>query len=219
MDVAADDLLKLAASQMRGTVRRRFLAEVCDQLCQGNCRAAEERFGWGRDTIAKGQAERDAGPIDPKAKTSRHRGKQRSEDADPQLALEIRQIVEPRTSADPELKSSRQYTNMSAREVREALQERGYSDNRLPSERTLRDILNRMNYRLKRIRKAKPLKKTAETDAIFENVKAVRAEVADDSDTLEISVDTKAKVKIGEYSQGGKNPDRLARQRPASVGP
>ena len=38
----------------------------------------------------------------------------------------------------------------------------------------MRDILNRMNYRLKRIQKGKPLKKTEETDAIFANVKEVR---------------------------------------------
>ena len=42
----------------------------------------------------------------------------------------------------------------------------------MPSERTMRDILNRMNYRLKRIQKGKPLKKTKETDAIFANVQA-----------------------------------------------
>jgi hypothetical protein len=64
----------------------------------------------------------------------------------------------------------------------------------LPGERTIRDILNRMNYRLKRIQKGKPLKKTKDTDAIFDNVKAARLKYADASETLEISVDTKAKV-------------------------
>ena len=49
---------------------------------------------------------------------------------------------------------------------------KGYPEADLPSERTMRDILNRMNYRLKRIQKGKPLKKTEETDAIFANVKA-----------------------------------------------
>jgi len=75
----------------------------------------------------------------------------------------------------------------------------------------MRDILNRMNYRLKRIQKGKPLKKTKETDAIFANVKAVQQQVRDDPATLEISRDTKAKVALGEYVRGGKNPDRLRR--------
>jgi hypothetical protein len=209
MDVVADGLLKLAAEGMRGTQRRRFLAEVCERLCDGSSRKAEERFGWGRGTIEKGFAERNSGPIDPKAKTSRNRGQKRTEDAHPQLAIDIRLIVEPHTQADPELSSDRQYSNMSAREVREALRERGYSDHQLPSERTLRNILNRMNYRLKRIQKSKPLKKTQSTDAIFENVKAAHSAAVHDPETLEISMDTKTKVKLGEYSQGGKNQNRL----------
>ncbi|MHC5538333.1 ISAzo13-like element transposase-related protein, partial [Singulisphaera rosea] len=96
-------------------------------------------------------------------------------------------------------------------EVRRSLLERGHAEADLPSERTLRDILNRMNYRLKRIQKGKPLKKTEETDAIFANVNAVRAGVKDDPETLEISMDTKAKVSLGEYARGGKNPNRRPR--------
>ena len=65
-----------------------------------------------------------------------------------------------------------------------------------------------MNYRLKRLRKGKPLKKTKETDAIFANVQAARQEVRDDTKTLELSIDTKAKVAVGDYARGGKNPDR-----------
>ena len=123
------------------------------------------------------------------------------------MAADIRAIVEPHTHADPELKSARRYTNLSAAEVRDALIATGSCPEQLPSERTMRDILNRMNYRLKRIQKGKPLKKTKETDAIFTNVKAVRDEARADPGTLEISMDTKAKVAVGDYVRGGKNPD------------
>jgi hypothetical protein len=95
--------------------------------------------------------------------------------------------------------------------VRDALIAKGYPPTGLPSERTMRDILNRMNYRLQRIQKGKPLKKTAETDAIFANVAAVRQQARDDPETLEISMDAKAKVALGDYVRGGKNPDRLRR--------
>ena len=116
------------------------------------------------------------------------RGQLRAEVKDPQLALDIRGIVEPHTLADPELKSTRRYTNLSAREVLQALQKRkGYAADRLPSERSLRDILNRMGYRLQRIQKAKPLKKVKETDALFANVQACRAQYQNDPETLEIS--------------------------------
>ena len=80
----------------------------------------------------------------------------------------------------------------------------GHPSEKLPSERTLRDILNRMNYRLKRIQKGKPLKKTKETDAIFANVKEVQQQARSDPETLEISMDTKAKVALGDYARGGK---------------
>ena len=95
------------------------------------------------------------------------------------------------------------YTNLSAAEVREALLAKGYDESQLPSERTIRDILNRMNYRLKRIQKGKPLKKTEHTDDIFANVHAARERYQDDPESLEISADTKAKVSLGEYVLGG----------------
>lgn len=213
MECAVDDLLKSAAGRLRGAERRMFLAEVCLVLCDGNPRQAEYRFGWGRDTVAKGLEEREADPAEVASRKSNNRGKKRSEEQNPQLAIDIRLIVEPHTQTDPELKTERCYTNLAAAEVRQALLDRGYSEKEVPSERTLRDILNRMNYRLKRIQKGKPLKKTKETDAIFENVRAVRAEAEADPETLEISIDTKTKVKLGEYDQGGKNTDGSRRQR------
>jgi hypothetical protein len=119
--------------------------------------------------------------------------------------------VEPHTHADPELKSARRYTNLSAAEVRDALIAKGDASERLPSERTMRDILNRMNDRLQRIQKGKPLKKTKETDAIFAHIEAVRDPVRGDAETLEISRDTQAKVGLGDDARGGKNPDRCRR--------
>jgi hypothetical protein len=213
MEGVADDLLVTAASRMRGIQRRLFLAEVCQKLCAGSTRQAERRFGWGRNTIAKGIEEQKLTPDALATRKSRNAGKKRSEEQNPQLAIDIRLIVEPHTQTDPELKTERRYTNLSAAEVRQTLLDRGYCEAEVPSERTMRDILNRMNYRLKRIQKGKPLKKTPETDAIFENLKAVRAAAEADPETLEISTDTKAKVKLGEYDQGGKNANRFSRQR------
>ena len=45
----------------------------------------------------------------------------------------------------------------------------------------MRSILNRKNYRLKRIQKGKPLKKTKDTDAIFANVNEVKAQARTNS--------------------------------------
>jgi hypothetical protein len=200
-----DALIRSGARRLTGHQRRLFLAEVATELCGGNARQAERRFGWGRDTVQTGLHELHHGMRC--LENFAARGRQRSEQKDPRLAADIRAIVEPHTQADPELKSSRRYTNLSAAEVRHALIDKGYSNEELPAERTLRDILNRMNYRLKRIQKGKPLKKTEQTDAIFANVQAVQEQVRDDPETLEIAMDTKAKVALGDYVRGGKNPD------------
>jgi hypothetical protein len=212
-----DALLRRGAQRLTGHQRRLFLAEVAVALCDGNARRAERRFGWGRETIAKGLHEWRQGIRC--RENFAARGRSRWEDLHPRLAADIREVVEPRTHADPELKSSRRYTNGSAAEVLKALRiGKGHAEDDLPSERTMRDMLNRMGYRLKRIRKGKPLKKTAETDAIFDNVKAVRKERMGDPSTLEISMDTKAKVSEGDYARGGKNPDGVGREAGPGVG-
>lgn len=210
-------LICSAARRLKGHQRRLFQAEVASLLCSGNPRQAERRFGWGRESVAQGLQEAQSGLRC--LENFAARGSLPSEEKNPQLAADIRSIVEPHTHADPELKSSRRYSNLSAREVLHALKsQKGYSDDTLPSERTMRDILNRLGYRLKRIQKAKPLKKTKETDAIFANVTAARQQYRDDPETLEISIDTKAKVNEGDYSRGGKMQDRFARANGQGVG-
>jgi hypothetical protein len=50
----------------------------------------------------------------------------------------------------------------------------------------------------------KPQKKLPETDAIFEPVAEANRQADTDPHTLRISIDSKAKVKIGNLSRGGK---------------
>jgi hypothetical protein len=211
-----DALIRSGARRLTGYQRRLFQAEVTTTLCGGCARQAERRFGWGRETVEKGLHELQHGIRC--LENFAARGRQRSEQKDPQLAAAIRAIVEPHAYADPELKSSRRYSNLSAAEVLEALITKGYPKQELPSERTMRDILNRLNYRLKRIQKGKPLKKTPQTDAIFANVKQVRKQARQEPETLEISMDAKAKVSVGDYVRGGKNPDRCGGERAQGVG-
>ena len=208
-------LLVRGAERLTGYQRRLFIAEVTQDVCASNPRKAERRFGWGRETVAKGLQELKHGVRC--LEDFAARGRPRFEDKNPQLANDIRAIVEPRAYADPELKTERRYSKVSAAEVLEALLAKGYAKENLPSERTMRDILNRMNYRLKRIQKGKPLKKTPQTNAIFANVKAVKEEIKG-PETLEISVDTKAKVNEGDYARGGENPDRFGRQTRPGLG-
>src|SRR5262249_40316641 len=144
-----DALLRAGANRLCGHQRRLFMAEVTLELCGGNARQAERRFGWGRETVNKGLHELQQGIRC--VENFAARGRPRREEADPQFAQDIRAIVEPHTQADPELKSERRYTNLTAKEALEELQtKKGYTKEELPSERAMRDILNRMGYRLKR---------------------------------------------------------------------
>src|SRR5512144_2858098 len=126
-----DALICSGARRLTGFQRRSFLAEVAVELCGGSARQAERRFGWGRETVETGLHERHHGVRC--LENFAARGRQRSAQKDPQLAADIRAIVEPHTSADPELKSARRYTNLSAAEVRDATITTGYPPEALPS--------------------------------------------------------------------------------------
>jgi hypothetical protein len=104
--------------RLKGHERRLFMAEVAVKLWNGNPRIAERRFGWCRETVAKGLNELQQGVRC--LENFSARGRPRLEDKNPQLAEDIRAIVEPHTQADPDLKSERHYSNQSAAEVLEA---------------------------------------------------------------------------------------------------
>ena len=84
------------------------------------------------------------------------------------------------------------------------IEEKGYRDEELPHPRTFQRLLNRLNYRLRRVQKTKPLKKIPETEAIFEQVAKANGESDEREDSLRISIDSQAHLKIGELSRGGK---------------
>jgi hypothetical protein len=120
------------------------------------------------------------------------------------LEADIRSLAEPHTQVDPKFQSPFQYTRITAKAMRQALiDEKGWSDKQLPCEKTIGNILNRLGYRLRRVQKAKPLKKVRQTDAIFANVHQENEASDARADSLRISIDTKAKVKVGEFSRGG----------------
>ena len=164
-------------------------------------------FGWGREAVQKGLLERQGTPaiseisVDPSIKPL---GRPKTEHRLPQLEADIRSLVDPQSQADPKFQSAFAYTRMTAASVRQALIKRmGYKPRDLPGKRTLRRILNRLGYRLQRVQETKPAKKIKETDAIFGNVERSNRKADEDPACLRISIDSKAKVKIGEFSRGG----------------
>src|SRR3954470_4886952 len=56
-----EDSIRSAAHRLKGHQRRLFQAEVAHALCGGSPRAAERRFGWGRDSVETGLTEARSG--------------------------------------------------------------------------------------------------------------------------------------------------------------
>jgi len=180
------------------------MAQVVNLLGWGGQRLAERLFGWDRKTIRKGQQEvRSGEPV----LDGRHRsGRKRAEEHLPGLLEDIDAIVAPSAQADPTFRSTRIYSPITAKEVRARLiRDRGYSDQALIGERSLRSKLNELGYRPQRIKKCEPIKRIAETDAIFDEVRRINAQADQQPGVLRISLDTKATVKIGPFSRGGKS--------------
>jgi hypothetical protein len=162
--------LRLAASKMTGPERRAFEAEMTLKYCEGNPLMAEAVFGWGRQTVALGLAERRSGIICLGAQSA-FSGRKRWEEQQPQAAQALRSLAEAHAQQDPTFRTCLTYTRLTAQSALKALRAQGYNDAQLPSPSTMAEVLNRLGYRLRKVVKAKPQKKIKETDAIFDNIK------------------------------------------------
>jgi hypothetical protein len=162
--------LRLAASKLTGPERRSFEAEMTLKYCEGIPLKAEAVFGWGRQTVALGLAERRSGILCLGAQSA-FSGRKRWEEQHPRAAQGLRHLADAHAQQDPTFRTSLTYTRLTAQAALEALREQGYPAEELPSPSTMAEVLNRMGYRLRKVVKAKPQKKIKETDAIFNNIK------------------------------------------------
>ena len=162
--------LRLAASKLTGPKRRTFEAEMTLKYCAGNPLKAEAVFGWGRQTVALGLAEKRSGIVCVGSQSA-FSGRKRWEETHPQAAQSLRQLADAHAQQDPTFRTLLTYTRLTAQSALQGLREQGYSEEELPSPSTMAEVLNRMGYRLRKVVKAKPQKKIKETDAIFDNIK------------------------------------------------
>lgn len=197
-------ILKSAASKLKGSTRRRFMSETVLEFGPGGQCLAERELGWNRGTIRKGIHELNAGVECKDAFCLR--GRKGSEKHLPNLHNDIRDIVEPGVHVDATLRTSRLYTKLTARQVRtQLIEQKNYKDEDIPKRRTINTILNKLGYRLRKVKKNKPLKKVPETDAIFDQIHKVNREADDTEGVLRLSMDAKASVKLGCFSRGGRS--------------
>ena len=120
-----------------------------------------------------------------------------------ELEEDIKSIVDKESQIDPSFKTNRCYVKVSAPYIRKELVMKNSYEMEDFCTRTLNNILNRLGYTLKKVEKVKPRKKIPETDAIFANVNKYQEMAKSNPRILHISLDVKAKVKIGKLSRGG----------------
>lgn len=137
--------------------RRQAMAEVTIRLLEAKPRVAEQVFGWSRRTVELGMHEQRTG-IRCQNDLSLRR-KPKTEEKFPQLLDDIGAIMAPQCQADPQLRTTLAYTNLSAAAVRGALLAKGWTEERLPAVRALSNILLRQGYRLRSVIKTKVQKK------------------------------------------------------------
>jgi hypothetical protein len=194
--------IKDAAQQLTGVKRRAFQAQVALDYLNGSARRAEAVFGWSRRTVILGLHELRTG-ITCVDNTSA-RGNRKTEEKWPQLAEDMRSLAEPHSQVDPKFQSPFWYTRMTAKAMRQALiDQKGWQHGQWPCANTIGNILNRLGYRLRRVQKAKPVKRVRDTEAIFDNVHQENHTADAREDSLRISMDTKAKLNVGAFSRGG----------------
>ena len=151
-------LLSETAVQLKGTAKRKFIAQTVLGLGDGGQSLAEQELGWNRVTIGKGIKELKTGITC--MDNYQARGRKKIEEHLPHLLEDLKKMVYSQSQTDPSFKSQRLYIRLSAAEVRKQLIEKfGYSDEELPTAETIRLKLNALGYRLKRVAKVQPQKK------------------------------------------------------------
>jgi hypothetical protein len=152
-------LLIETAKSLNGSARRIFMARSVKELGAGGQRRAARELGWGRMTIRTGMHELERGVRCIDAFSSR--GRKRAEAHLPNLLTDIRAIVDMQSQADPQVRTTRLYTRLTAAEVRRQLiAQNGYTDAELPTAETIGTKLNDLGYYPQKVTKSLPQKKS-----------------------------------------------------------
>jgi len=203
--------IKDASTKLTGFKRRAFQAQVAIDYLKSKPRLTERTFGWDRNTVQLGLQELRTGIVC--IDNFKARGNKKEEEKNHPLEIDICYLAEPKSQTDPKFQTPFKYTRITAKAMREALiTEKDWEESSLPCEKTIGNILNRLNYRLRRVQKAKPIKKVKETDAIFDHLEQVNKASDEREDSLRISIDTKAKVDLCDSSRGGTSRCKKATQ-------
>jgi Rhodopirellula transposase DDE domain len=150
-------LLIEPAKSLQGSARRLFMARTVKELGPGGQQRAARALRWGRMTIRKGMRELATGVICIDAFALR--GRKRAAAHLPNLLTDMQAIVDSQSQADPQFRSHRLYTRLTAAEVRRQLMaQKGYPDAVLPTAEAIGTKLNEPGYYPQKVAKSQPQK-------------------------------------------------------------
>jgi hypothetical protein len=150
-------LLIETAKSLKGSARRLFMARTVKELGPGGQQRAARELRWGRMTIRKGMRALATGVICLDAFALR--GRKRAEAHLPNLLTDLQAIVDSQSQADPQFRSHRLYTRLTAAEVRRQLMaHKGYPDAVLPTAETIGTKLNELGSYPQKVAKSQPQK-------------------------------------------------------------
>lgn len=147
------ELITRLIDQIPWPSRRSAIGDVVMSILDGKPRVAEDVFGWGRATVELGMNECRTKILCVNDLSARKRP--RAEEKDPKLLSDIVEIMTPQSQAESSLRTTILYTDLTAKAVYGLLLEKGWTEEELPTIRTISNILNRNEYRLRTVAKIK----------------------------------------------------------------
>jgi hypothetical protein len=163
-------VFELGLQRLTGSERRIYLAEIAKRLGYGGMKLVNEHFAIDFKTLQKGMEELESGNciIDAFDK----RGRKGVEAYLPNILHDIKNIVDSESQTDPRFEDNRLFTRLTPENIKTQLHKKGYKLEELPTNQTIYNKVYELGYSFSTIQKTKPLKKIAETDAIFKKNKA-----------------------------------------------
>jgi hypothetical protein len=177
--------------------RRLVAAADSQQLGRGGISAVSRATGLSRPTLYKGVRELTEEPLPTGWVRRSGGGRKRVETVDPLVVRDLEFLIEPTTRGDP--MSPLRWTSMSTRNLAEALGKKGHS----VSHQTVAELLRGLEYSLQGTAKVNEGAQHADRDDQFKYINRTTKRYLRAGWPV-ISVDTKKKELVGQYSKAGK---------------
>jgi transposase len=190
--------------------RRLLLGTEAVELGRGGIRMVAEATGAHPDTVARGVREVEGQPEPVRRVRAPGGGRKRLADTDPQLAAQLKALVDPETRGDP--MSLLVWTTKSTRHLAAALSEMGHP----VSDRTVARMLRALGFSLQGSAKVSEGRQHEDRDAQFGYLAGQAAEHAGAGQPV-VCVDTKKKELVGDFAIGGREYQRAGQPERVNV--